>query len=319
MFTIETHPRRDDGHHKWADYIELLCVQNIDGEVSTTYIIDRITEGNVLDIAGNVLDIAGEYQASELSTRWVTDAEDWFRHLQFRQEIFQDFYPFILTDSGDTLQLKAHLSSKHYLYIYLLLSSNLSYTDGGTRHTLTNDFEYLCSVALKNCLPNWNIYIFGKGKFSHDRYRGNIWTKLNQLAKDINDILLVKESDLKPTSTGDEGLDIVGWVKGDDLSGIFVFFCQCACTEDWVNKQHTVSFSSWRQKLKLMAGNSSLTCIPFCYRTTTGEWYQQHKIETILLDRLRITQLLESTYDEIEHLDSFNVIENVLEEKESLF
>jgi len=312
LLTIETHPRRNDGDHKWADYIELLCLQNMDGEVSSNYVIDRIREKDALDSPG-------EYEASAVSVRWATDAEDWFRHLQFRQGVFRDFYPFELADNDDTLQLKTCLSSKHFLYIYLLVSSNLSYADKSTHYTLTNDFEYLSSVALKNCLPSWNIHIFGKGKFMDQRYTGNIWTKLNQLARDINDEIMVLESELKPTSTGDEGLDIVGWITMDNLPGVFVLFCQCACTEEWVNKQHTVSFSSWRHKLKLVAANSSLTCIPFCYRSTTGEWYQNHKVETIVLDRVRLTTLLETGHNELQHLDSFQIIQAVISEKEDLF
>jgi len=128
--TIDDNPKTNDGHHKWADYIELLCLQNIDGEVSSNYVIDRIREKDALNNPG-------EYEKSEVSIRWATDAENWFRHLRFRQGIFNDFYPFELVDNEDTLQLKAPLSSKHLLYVYLLLSSNLKYVDKSTSASST--------------------------------------------------------------------------------------------------------------------------------------------------------------------------------------
>jgi len=152
-----------------------------------------------------------------------------------------------------------------------------------------------------------------------DRYRGNTWTKLNQLATDLNDRVIALEDEFIPTTTGDEGLDIVGWMKIDDLPGIFVLFCQCACTEEWVNKQHSVGFESWRQKLRLVVTNSSLTCIPFCYRSTNGGWHINRKIHTIVIDRVRLITLLETGYEELRQLESYEIIQRILSEKEGLF
>ncbi len=315
MFSLETTPDKLHDSYFWADYIELLCIANLDEEISITSFIDRVRERDMLDDSG-------EYENSEHNDKWIVRGEDWFRHFPFRQAVFDDFYPFQVNSGGSILSLQQPLSDKQLLYIYLLMASNLTYfsNQGGNRNTLTGDFEHLSYLVLKKCLPGWKVFNFGKGPFSHERYRGNIWTKLNILAKDLNEELRAKEQDFSPVNTGDEGLDLVGWFPLDNkAAGTFVVFGQCACTDEWKSKQHTVTYDYWNNRLSLKAHIHSVTFTPICFRNTIGDWHASKDIYTILIDRVRFVRIIEEEHLQLQQLRSYSLVRQFIEQKENLF
>lgn len=315
LFTLEKTPSKFIDSYMWADYIELLCIVNIDGEISMATFIDRVRERDPLDEAE-------EFEAPEHNDKWTLRGEDWFRHLLFRQATFEDFYPFQISDDGKVLTLIHNLSQKQMLYVYLLMSSNLGYCENskGSRNTLADDFEQLSYFALKRWLPNWNVFVFGKGSFTDTRYRGNIWTKVNALAKDLNEAVKAKQEDFAPTDTGDLGLDLVGWLPIDNIApGMFIIFGQCACTDDWINKQYTATITHWRNTLTLHVDIHSVTFIPICFRSVSGNWHASHRVSTILIDRVRFVKLIQEDHLQFLTLSSYNLVERLLREKEELF
>ena len=116
--------------HHWADYVELLCLVNIDNTISKADLMSRIPkrmddlhEGNGDDEADVDPDAAPS--PAERDDRWQQRIDDWFKHLAYRHQVFGEAYPFIL--GTNELARRSRLNMRSRLYISLLLSSNLGY------------------------------------------------------------------------------------------------------------------------------------------------------------------------------------------------
>ena len=230
--------------HLWADFIELLCLCNLDGYVSKADVLDRYEEIMGTDKSEEQDASSSDERNDIRSNRLELKSDDWFGHLAFRAGTFggDDFYPFEMTSDGDALVRKDELTLKHKLYIFLLIASNLRYTPT-LRDGISSDFEAICEVALKKCLPyQAEVYIFGTGGLPDSKkLSGNLFKKITKLADLLNERVIVEEKNLSHRNVGDGGLDIVGWVPmGDSARGLFCIFGQCACDFDnWVVKQHS--------------------------------------------------------------------------------
>ena len=101
--------------------------------------------------------------------------------------------------------MKEHLSSKHKLYILLLLCSNLNcFKDIASE--LAVDFETLSFYSLKSFLPPKAIIkVFGKKSL----YKGNAKTKISKLAEELN----ISRSTV---SRYLEQAEKMGYIKRDD-------------------------------------------------------------------------------------------------------
>jgi hypothetical protein len=225
--------------------------------------------------------------------------DDWFRHLQYRNGVFKDFYPFFLSENGNALSCYKRMTLKHKLYVFFLLSSNLGYINRRHRNAFAFSFEMASSAALQSYLPKEaKVYVFGKNSLNVGRYSGKLWYKIRKLAQDLSERVVCKENEFDPTDTGDNGLDVVGWVPfGDSARGFLTVFGQCACTLEWVDKQHSSSESSWADVITLKAQVNNLIFIPYCFRDATGAWHRERDIKkSILIDRQRMVHLLRKKY-----------------------
>jgi hypothetical protein len=168
------------------------------------------------------------------------------------------------------------------------------------RIKLTGAFEKASLVAMRNYMPSVaKTYLFGKNPLvSRTRYSGKIWDKVCRLADDIGDTLACSEADFESRkfSTGDEGLDLVGWVPmgpRDRARGSWIAFAQCACTLEWVEKQHSSSAQSWRSFITFTIDPTNFVFIPFCYRDAHGNWHDWLDIkQSLVVDRVRLVHLL---------------------------
>ena len=50
---------------------------------------------------------------------------------------------------------------------------------------------------------------------------------------------------------------------------ILTILGQCACTEDWVSKQHSSSYAAWNGKLSFTSLPCNMIFIPFCFRDSS--------------------------------------------------
>lgn len=317
-------PKKNQDVHIWVDYVELLCLFNIDGIVTKAEVVDRLQENEyLLDSADeDTVGFADDATVSETKDKEETQIDDWFLHLSYRTGALDTFYPFILSKNGDSLALVNDLTLKHKLYIFLLAASNLRYFPKYV-YKITNAFERMSLVALKEMLPHSaQVHLFRpSGDVVNRHYQGNVWSRINNLAEDLRERVLVNEDHFSPSNSGDEGLDLVGWVPvGDETTGgMLSIFGQCACTEEWVTKQHSSSMDSWRSKITFTSPAANMIFIPFCFRTATGEWCQPKDIhQSILIDRVRLAYFLSDEYVTLQQLPVFEVIEEFLTIKESL-
>jgi len=324
--------------NSWADYIELVCLANIDNEISEEDIIDRLsgrvkdfkedTDENLAEIdelEKEFEDITEPSRRAEISDKWESRVKDYFKILALRQVLYDDYYPF--TINGDCLIRKSELQEKQLLYVYLLMCSNLYLFDDVTRIELASSFELISLNAFESLLPaNAVVHLFGKNPFNKKgRFsKGTFWNKLKKLKVDLNEEINphVRKKDFPESHTGDEGLDLVGWVPtGDRLSSSLIYFAQCACTYNFVEKQHSSSHSVWAQKITFKNPPSNSTFIPHCFRGIDGTWIKSTEIMyTFLVDRRRILHYYsEQRKNRISRLPIYTKVQEIVKLKESIF
>jgi hypothetical protein len=289
----------------WADYIELLCLANIDGEMTKSDIIDRLSErerdlqeGDTADIDEVMNMEKEEYEKpsrrSEISDLWEVRVADWFNILNLRESLYQSNYPFIITEH-EIKRKNSQLNPSQKIYVYLLCCSNLYLFDKALQVSLANCFELLSYNSFKNILPNdAEIHLFGSNPLNKEgRYsKIPLLNKINKLSADLNEILdpRLNQSNYTSIKGGDGGLDLVAWVPtGDNLPSSLIFFAQCACTDEWVSKQHDSSHESWEGRILFKNRISNSIFIPFCFRRGDGTWAKIEDIKlSFLVDRKRL-------------------------------
>lgn len=322
-------------HHHWADYAEFLCLANIDGEISKSDLIDRLSErerdlaeGNSSDIQ-EILDLEGE-SAPEPTERcrvdevWTERVNSWFSVLQFRVEAYKDFYPFRIEENELFVEFDTN-NLYHKYYIYCLSCSNLYLFEPELRNKLTAIFELISVQVIKNMLPETAIVrLFGSNSLNDDPEFGKTvkcLDKIKNLAKLLNERIGrdVNEVNFPDKNFGDEGLDIVAWLPtNDNLQSRLLFFAQCACTTKWVTKQSDSSYEAWGNKINFTSYPSNIVMIPFCYRNERGNWFKISDIrKCFLIDRLRMLSYLREADRIIDDVQVF--IDSIVSYKEPIF
>jgi hypothetical protein len=315
---------------QWADYIELLCLVNPDRRVSKGDIVDRVApRARDLGEVHSTMDdqdpddVTGHQTDPGVSDKWTRRVGAWFENLRYREGAFSEGYPFLVSDRGNVLKTKESLTFEHKLYIFLLLSSNLRYITPEQRN-LTSSFEDLCCAGLKGCMPpNAEVHLFGTNPMNKGRYTGSLWKKIELLAGDINTVVHISEDNFPANDTGDNGLDVVGWVPppdGDKADGLIMMFAQCACSpNEWSKKQHSSSVDAWRPIMKLNAAPTNVIFIPFCFRNATGGWHREQDIHgSVVVDRHRLIHLLRPNIQVFEQHECYNIVERMLAQRETI-
>jgi hypothetical protein len=324
--------------HVWVDFIELLCLVNIDRTAVRGDVLDRVRsfdddlpEGVDPDtdetnddssLEDAFLENSGisDHSPAATNDKWAGYADGWFRHLSYRSKAFHEAYPFTLASTADVLQLKENLTAAQKLYIFLLLCANLRYCIK-SKSALTKTFEQLSKEAMKSFLSNKaEVYIFGTSETDDKKYSGNLYQKIEKLAKDLGEIVTAKESDFPPSDTGDGGLDLVAWVSmGDTNSHRMVVFGQCACTDEWPAKQHSSGADRWRGHLTLSSGITNVLFIPHCFRGADGEWHKKSDISSVMVDRQRFLFALAGQENLLETKAAFSVVQKAITQTEDIY
>ena len=311
-FTV---PPKASETHLGADYVELLCLHDVGGMVSKSDVLDSIHRGD--DIFRPEEEAGQEDSGITYPDRLVTRVDDWFRHVEYRESAFGRFYPFRLAEGCCTLCRRGRITLNHKMYLFLLLSANLRCFDRQRQSDLAAAFELASLEALRQYLPKEStVRQFGKNALRSPRhYPGPIWQKVQKLAGDIRENLACAEVDFSPRSTGDEGMDLVAWLplgESDVAPGVLTVFAQCACTDEWVEKQLGSSAMSWRSFISFTVEPANIVFIPFCFRNPRGEWFKRTDIKnSILVDRVRLVQLLREKSRTLSSF-AFGVVDEVL-------
>ncbi len=304
----------------WADYIELLALYNPDRQVSKSDVLDRLQERSDL---GETEDLDRDLEIQiQPDDRWSLSLTDWFLHLEYRKNEFGDAYPFIVSEKPTVLKCKENLTFEHKLYIFFLLASNLWAVSKKAQSQLTSVFEIVSLEAIKCYMPSHaKSFLFGKNPLNDGPFTGKLFDKIQELANELNETTNIREDDFALGNTGDKGLDIVSYIPFyDKASGMILAFAQCACTTDWVSKQHDSSEDAWSNIISITGRLSNMVFIPFCFRDATGGWYHRVDIKkSILVDRPRLIYLLQKKLDTLLNSLDISVVDEFLSEEETIF
>jgi len=279
--------------NKWADFIELKCIDNIDGEISLNDIVQ-------IDANENFSEMIDEESPSEKTTNQHCRFVEIFTYIKFRSKILGQFYPFEYTDNY-IIKLSP-LTHDNLLYIYLLLSSNTKYLDRALASKFTNYFERLSLKIMHILYPNFRNELFGTSTVPGDCFHGGtLHEKLIKLSKCINTNMTRKEENNPRNSwgSGDRGIDVISFFQPDfdtcNASYIPVNVGQCSCSYDeWENKQSSISNKMIQNIFEDFATCLEFMFIPFPLRSASGNWADEDfpYIGTIVIDRFRFFSII---------------------------
>ena len=317
-FTLETPNVQKYIEHVYADFVELNALFQKE-EVTVADISDKlqdIKDSNILEVDAldDVENKLEEIASLEAEKNDIIEERFYsiFNVCRERESLYSsDEYPFII--KKNQIKLKEHLSSKHKLYILLLLCSNLNcFKDIASE--LAVDFETLSFYSLKSFLPPKAIIkVFGKKSL----YKGNAKTKISKLAEELNmRINLDKLNSIPNTNTQERGLDIIAWLPFiDRIPNMIIILAQCACGKEWNYKQYDT------QRFKEFLCFSKLAIhamfIPYAISIPMKKKFHQHDeilYDQLLFDRKRIIEQLEE-FEFISELQSFLAVEKSIRER----
>jgi hypothetical protein len=335
---VKETPSKDDFDlHYWADYIEIKCLFSPDAVFTRDDFIDCINSNKDFTSKNSGLE---EYDADDESPDVYEEqlyadkaykndkeerfAEDCFKILESRLKLFNEYYPFTLSDNRRAMFRNKTLTWKHRCYSFLLFSSALKYVQP-YQSVLTSSFEIFSLFVLKTLLPaKAEAHLFGAANsiIKDKRYKGHIWLKLNQLKTDLNEELIkAKKTDFSATDSGDSGFDFIAWIpNGDNQSHLISFTGQAACTHKWADKKYTSSASALRSLIPVSVPPINLAFIPFSVRNMDGTWHRSGDIgECVLLDRQRLLNHFENDRKAYLSLPCDKVIMELLKLKETAY
>jgi hypothetical protein len=283
--------------NKWADFLELLCLESSDKEISLNDIITMYTQEELSGISN------GDERHSETIDALRADFVEIFRYIFSRMDFLDEFYPFIKVDE-DTIQM-AEIDEQKLLYLFLLFSSNTAYiTDTTVPPFLRLSFERISKDIMRIIYPNFRNELFGtstkKGEFFHG---GSVFNKLEKLGKHLNTTLKgkIKNNPRYQYPSGDRGIDVISFYKIDkDICSAFMLpICigQCASSyTDWIEKQGSIKHESLNNIFEDIATYHEYLFVSFPLRAINGNWASEEadRIQTIIIDRIRFLNILAS-------------------------
>jgi hypothetical protein len=223
-----------------------------------------------------------------------------------RKNLFGDFYPFNFV-ANRKIELESELSDKYKIYLSLLLSSVLRVYKKRTQNELGHLFEDVSFFVFKNLVPNTSVVEYfgaGNSKYPTSPFKGNFFQRTTILANNLHTDTTeqFKSNQHDYLDSGDRGLDWVAWLPlKDNVSHMPTFLAQCACGEDWVDKEFDASPDKWRNYIHFLNNYKLFHFIAKSFRKQDGQWYKPGEIyNVILIDRLRfVLNLAEDSLSEI--------------------
>ncbi len=308
-------PKQKESTYLMADYVEMLCLSSQEGEVDIDEALSRVYHSAEFQAgleAELVDDPESNIHSGELTDSQWAKGEDWFRHLEYRQQAFNGYYPFCV--SGDTLILKYDFSPANTVYVFLLVCTRLGILKKGST-SITELFEMLSHGVLSNYLPSFTVHHFGKTPGGREKYPTKLKEAIPALCNNIHESLSSRfdPGDYSEKNTGDGGLDLLAFkFLGDNLPSNMVCFAQCACGPDrWIQKQYESSKFKWGSKIAFYHPPANYMFTPVCFRKPNGNWFQDKIYESILVDRLRICSNLNAA--DINKFDFYDCVQAFLD------
>ena len=296
--------------HLYADYVELVALFSNQDFVTSSDIIERFRNDGIFD----------KEEKDELRAKQNDDYETFinaiFKEIEGRSILMSNAYPFNYNKHNSIRCLK-DITNKHKLYLFLLLSSNLSYFMS-FKPELTSEFEFVSYNALKSYLPsNTKVEQFG----DNSRFKGNIINKITDLAKELNieiDDNFVNK--ISPRGNKERGLDLIGWLPFADLvPNNITVLCQCACGKDWEKKLHETRRYERYFRFYLQVPIHAMFLPYALLNFQSGSFNQadEFSVNTLIFERSRIVSTI-TDCDFFGDLESSKLIEKCIEFTEDI-
>jgi hypothetical protein len=240
-------------------------------------------------------------ESAEINARIQTFTEDAFLHLRYRMRVFGDWYPFNVQDNVIS---PVDTTNRRRIYAALLGYSRLKMFTRAERQNFAGLFESLCYHAASGLFPGWRIIHFGTSGADRPDFGNKLKIALEKLSEKLRDPTVKQYVDeISEHDSGDAGIDIVvikEW--SDSAQAVPVYFGQCAAQqENWPEKVFEAHHVNLEKYFSFFHKPGALIFIPVCYRNPDGKWVNLDGHQFILIDKLRITEMLEQViYDEIE-------------------
>ncbi|QNE05991.1 hypothetical protein [Croceicoccus marinus] len=265
---------RDHDDHTVADFFELLCLVNMDRQISTDTLRDFIDDNR-----GN--------KTFQLTDNQLNDV---LGQIGWRIEAFADWYPFRLTNSDRVLQAEDLLTDNQKRYISLLACGNLPFFPRANRQALTDFFEMVSGSVLKEMWPsNGQSIIVGK---NNTELTGSKADRMNVLGKLLGGNPNIQDSDFRAGDRGDGGIDLAAYLTLDswEHQNIVAALAQCACSRsDWTIKHGEITNTRLRSLIPSAVPWAELIFTPISFRSNSGKWAVPADVPGVtLIDRLRI-------------------------------
>ncbi len=277
---LEAHPGGSDPF-LWCDFSELRALVHPDACFS---------RGDLVGLERRARSLGRGFDA-ELKWRDIINFAG-NRKLEFKAN-----YPFSISEDEDTLILENNGTAVHRLYIGLLISASMRHLPNTRKNEIARTFEEICFAIFSRLMPTGSeVRATWAGGGVEAPYKGHLYEKLIDVAKDIRCTPNIKASDFKPNNNGDGGIDLISWHgMADEREGIPISFAQCGCSrEDWRFKQAQASWFMHNRKLPVMHPWANYYFLPLDLREVNGEWAYKSEIgPAIIVDRLRIMRLSE--------------------------
>jgi len=288
--------------HLFADLVELfvLISPNTPKAFYKSNIATLIKQG---EIHTEELDEVLEYEQeaenhADVSDRLSQQADDIWSQIEYRENAFQDFYPFKV--ESNCLKLKDDdFSDAQKLYILMLTCSRLRSFDreSGVRQYWAKSFTNLSKEAMVGLTPiGSDVKIFDANSDDRRNYYGtNLRQALVKLGEDLSVINILEDECNKEPSSGDGGLDIVAIYNfKDNAVASHAIFGQCGAQEtEWPKKTLEATPEVFSHLFQFQVYPSAVMFTPVCYRNSDGSWVRNRETnKVLLLDRYRILNLI---------------------------
>lgn len=265
---------RDHDDHTVADFLELLCLVNLDRQVSADTLRDFIN------------DHRGD-QSFRLSDDQLSDV---LNQISWRVHAFQEWYPFELDPHSGVMETKAELTPQQKRYISLLVCGNLPFFKSTTHKELTDFFEIVSGEVLQEIWPlSGKTLTVGK---NNTALAGSKSERMNTLGKMIGADPNVKDTDFRKGDRGDGGIDMAAVIEMDSFEhrNIVSALAQCACSRsDWAPKHSEITNTKLRFLFPISVPWVEMLFTPISFRSNSGNWAVRGDVPGVtLVDRLRI-------------------------------
>lgn len=285
VFKIGTTPPRSAHPDAHADFLELECLRQSDGNASG---------GDLIAALKRVDDDApGDRGVSD--ERYEATVQSAFGELLSRQlhtSPAHHVYPYRVSSDDQLLEFSGRKNNRE-LYIFLLLATRLNMQSQRIHAGIngTDLFERICCEVAKSYWgPNSSGIVFGTARRSGDNEVGNFETAVNDLCSLLREGVRFYSHSGNPPTAQDGKLDLVVWKDFTDRrNGKLIGFGQCKTGTHW--KRDVYDRVPEKFCLKWVLTPPTVTPVRLYFiasRVLDSTWYDTSVDSGIVFDRCRI-------------------------------